>query len=115
MKTLNNEMESTVAESLLVNFRGLSEKSASKMIKSIEYIAKSLAKKFYKLQSNDCRKVEKNEKKLMKKVDKEVKKEKIKAKVALIIATEKPKSMLAMPLETKLSTKKTNTKLIQKL
>jgi hypothetical protein len=44
--------------------------------------------------------------KLMKKVKKAVKKEKIKAKVAQIIATEKPKSMLELPLGVKNSSKR---------
>jgi hypothetical protein len=106
MKTENKEMAQRLAEKLLLDFKGLSAKSASKMIQSIEKVAKTLSKKFHNLQANDCEKVANKDEKLMKKVKKAVKKEKIKAKVAQIIATEKPKSMLELPLGVKNSSKR---------
>jgi hypothetical protein len=107
MKKENQNKANVLTDRILPEFKGLSEKAASKMIKFINKSAKTLSKKFHKLQASDCKKVEKADKKLNKKVEKKVYKEKIKAKVASIISTEKPKSILALPIGVKVISKKT--------
>ncbi len=96
MKIDKKVMAIGIADDLLPKFKGLSEKSASKMIKSIDEIAKSLTKRFYKLQEKDCDYCCKMEKKLIKKENKMIKKAEKRAKIARIIATDKPMALITV-------------------
>ena len=67
------------------------------MIKSIEEKVMSLVKRFYKLQERDNVACCKTEKKILKKKQKAVEMTEKKAKIQIILATEKPVSLLALP------------------
>jgi Mg2+ and Co2+ transporter CorA len=90
-------MAKNIGEELLPIFKGLSESSASKMISSIEKKALSLSKRFFKLQASDCKRILKMEKELIKKQKKAIKKSEIRAKIAKIIATDKPVALISLP------------------
>lgn len=97
MKIDKKLMESDLSDVMLPMFKGLSEKSASKMIKSIEEKAKNLVKRFYKLQQRDNEYCRMMEKKILKNNKKEIEIAERKAKIEKILATEKPVSLLALP------------------
>lgn len=92
------------AESLLLGllpkFKGLSEKSAKKMVNKLDKTAIILTDKFFKLQKTDFLNFEKKEKKaikLQKKEDKAIAK---KEKINLMLGTIKPKNMIVIPEKT---------------
>ncbi len=93
-----------LAENLLLGlmpkFKGLSEKSAKKMIDKLDKTAFNLSNIFFKLQKKDYLISEKKEKKAIKIQKKEAKKALIKEKINLMLGTEKPKNMIAIPEKT---------------
>jgi Sec-independent protein translocase protein TatA len=93
MKNGNKLMAENLENDLLQHFRGLSEKSAVKMINKIESSVVRLAKKFQKLIEDDKDNLEDIEKKEAKKLkkeskkqEKEAKKEELKAKMEIVMA-----------------------------
>ncbi len=93
MKNGQKLMAESLENDLLQHFRGLSEKSAIKMINKVESSVKVLVKKFEKLLEDDSDNLEDTEKKEAKKLKKEskqqkilVKKAEINAKIAMITA-----------------------------
>ncbi len=97
MKIDEKMMALNLSDEILPMFKGLSEKSASKMINSIEKKSISLVKRFYKLQERDNEFCRKMEKKILKRKKKAIDTAERKAKIEKILATEKPVSLLALP------------------
>jgi hypothetical protein len=100
----------TMAENLLIglipHFKGLSEKSAKKMINKLDITAFNLSKEFFKLQEKDYERCMKLEEKIIKKQKKAVKKAANKSKIAMMLGTNKPKNLIAIPEKTATTAKK---------
>ncbi|MES2519951.1 MAG: hypothetical protein V4585_17675 [Bacteroidota bacterium] len=104
MKAENKKMAANLVDTLLPKFKGLGEKSATKIIKNIEKIAEDLAKKFHRLLEEDSDNSSKMEKKASKKLEKEALKQKkalhkaaMQEKIAMITISPKPRTETLKP------------------
>jgi esterase/lipase len=94
MKNDYKLMAEHIGDGILLHFKGLTKKSAIKMIKTVESTAAHLVKKFQKLLEDDSENLDDSEKKEAKEINKELKKQKKaikkadqKAKIAIVTLT----------------------------
>jgi ribosomal protein L4 len=91
MKQENINMAKSITDLIINEFKGLSEKGDSKMMKSVIKSAGSLSKKFNKLLELDSLNIKKTEKKISKKVIEKLQKLEIKTKVEAILGKSESK------------------------
>jgi hypothetical protein len=106
MKIEKYALAENILLGLLPKFKGLSEKSAKKMVDELDRTSVKLTKHFFCLQELDLKKILKKEKKEIKSQKKEAKKAAIKEKINLMLGTEKPKDLIVIPEKTKTTSSK---------